>query len=446
MIDFLFYSIKTIGIQLLFLVAYQIFLSKETFFNANRFYLIGSFVASLIIPFISIETNTSKAENVINLNNILLVNNQPQIEVQAKNDGFIGIINSVEIIYIIGLLVFFVLLSYKLKSIKERINNSKVEFHEGVKVYRIQNSNEAFSFLNLIFIGQNNAEISTVLQHELTHKSKWHSVDLFLLEIAKTIFWFNPLLWLYQKKLAEVHEFEADAIAVKNNASTYYKSIINQVFQVENFAFTNNFFNQSLIKKRIVMLQKSKSKKVMMLKFGIIIPAILISVSLFSNKIYAQEKSTIKLKDGSTVNIKEKYNEYLKDIKNSPIQEKNEVPFAVVEEIPRFPECENLSKEEAKECFNSNMYKHIIENFTYPKEAEEKNIEGRVSVQFIIDKEGNIKDILTRGPENGELLEVEAKRIVSLLPKFIPAKHKGKAVNIKYGLPITFKLKDKQQK
>ena len=426
MIDFLFYSIKTIGVQLLFLVVYQIFLSKETFFNANRFYLIGSFIVSIIIPLISIETNASKVENVINLNNILLVNNQPQIEVQAKNDGFIGIINSVEIIYIIGLLVFFVLLTYKLKSIKERINNSKVEFHEGVKVYRIQNSNEAFSFLNLIFIGQNNTEISTVLQHELTHKSKWHSVDLFLLEIAKTIFWFNPLLWLYQKKLAEVHEFEADAIAVKNNASTYYKSIINQVFQVENFAFTNNFFNQSLIKKRIVMLQKSKSKKVMMLKFGIIFPAILISVSLFSNKVYAQEK--------------------LKTEQTKTAQEKNEVPFAVVEEIPRFPECENLSKEEAKECFNSNMYKHIMENFTYPKEAEEKNIEGRVSVQFIIDKEGNIKDILTRGPENGELLEVEAKRIVSLLPKFIPAKHKGKAVNIKYGLPITFKLKDKQQK
>ena len=420
MIDFILYSVKTIGIQLLLIVVYQIFLSKETFFNANRLYLIGSLIASLVIPLINIETNTTKFENVINLNNILLENNQAKIEVQAKNDSFIEIINSFEIIYTIGLLIFFVLLAYKLKSIKERINNSNVEFHEGVKVYRIQNSNEAFSFLNLIFIGQNNTEISTVLQHELTHKNKWHSVDLFLLEIAKTIFWFNPLLWLYQKKLAEVHEFEADAIAVKNNASTYYKSIINQVFQVENFAFTNNFFNQSLIKKRIVMLQKSKSKKAMLLKYGIVIPAILISLSLFSNKIYAQTETNEK----------------------TTSKEKNEVPFAVVEEIPRFPECENLSKEEAKECFNYNMYKHIMENFTYPKEAEEKKIEGRVSVQFIIDKEGNIRDVVTRGPANGELLEVEAKRIVSLLPKFIPAKHKGKAVNIKYGLPITFKLKD----
>ena len=266
---------------------------------------------------------------------------------------------------------------------------------------------------------------------------------MFLLEIAKTIFWFNPLLHLYQKKLAEVHEFEADAIAVKNDASTYYKNIINQVFQVENFAFTNNFFNQSLIKKRIVMLQKSKSKKTMLLKYGIVIPAILISVSLFADKIYAQEKSIIKLKDSSTVNIKEKYNEYLKDIKNSPIQEKNEIPFAVVDEIPRFTECVNVSKEDAMKCFNEKMMEHIKKNFTYPNDASKKNIQGRVSVQFIIDKEGNIKDILTRGPENGELLEAEAKRIVSLLPKFFPAKHNGKTVNIKYGLPITFKLQDK---
>ncbi|BCY28106.1 M56 family metallopeptidase [Flavobacterium okayamense] len=423
MIDFLLYTLKTIGIQLLFLIAYQILLSKETFFNANRFYLIGSFIASLIIPLINIKSidSNSTIENVFNLKEILLVNGEKTSEIQLASNNSINLLKTVETIYIIGFVLFITLLIYKLKKIKERIDNSQIEFHENIKIYRIQNSNEAFSFLNLIFIGQNNTEITTVLQHELTHKNKWHSVDLFLLEIAKTIFWFNPLLWHYQKKLAEVHEYEADAIAVKKNAATYYKSIINQVFQVENFAFTNNFFNESLIKKRIVMLQKSKSKKAMLLKYGIVIPAILISVSLFSNKIYAQTETNEK----------------------TTSKEKNEISFSEVDEVPRFLQCENVSKEDAMKCFNEKMMEHITKNFNYPKEAAKKNIQGQVSIQFIIDKEGNIKDIVTHGPVNGELLEKEARRIISLLPKLIPAKHKGKTVNIKYGLPLTFKLQDK---
>lgn len=167
------------------------------------------------------------------------------------------------------------------------------------------------------------------------------------------------------------------------------------------------------------MLQKSKSRKAMLLKYGIVIPAILISVSLFSNKIYAQTETNEK----------------------TTSKEKNEISFSEVDVVPRFTECKNAVKEDAMKCFNDKMMEHIKTNFTYPKEAAKKNIQGQVSIQFIIDKEGNIRDIITRGPENGELLEVEAKRIVSLLPKFIPAKHNGKTVNIKYGLPITFKLK-----
>ena len=161
MIDFLFYSIKTIGIQLLFLVAYQIFLSKETFFNANRFYLIGSFIASLIIPLISMESNSCRTSKntIINLKNILVLieeNKLKEISPSTNNtlNNLKTIIFSIELLYIVGLTTFCILLYYKLKSIKERIDNSKIEFHENIKIHRIQNSNEAFSFLNYIFIGE----------------------------------------------------------------------------------------------------------------------------------------------------------------------------------------------------------------------------------------------------------------------------------------------------
>ena len=118
----------------------------------------------------------------------------------------------------------------------------------------------------------------------------------------------------------------------------------------------------------------------------------------------------------------------------------DEMPFAVIEDIPLFPGCETVPKAKRLDCFNEQMAKHIKKHFTYPSKAAESNIQGRVSVQFVIDKQGNVTDIQMRGPAGGELLEKEAERIISKLPKFTPGKQRGKPVKVKYGLPINFKL------
>lgn len=117
-----------------------------------------------------------------------------------------------------------------------------------------------------------------------------------------------------------------------------------------------------------------------------------------------------------------------------------EVPFAVIEQIPVFPGCEGVAKNKQLDCFNEQMAKHIKKYFTYPEKAAEDNIQGRVSVQFVIDKSGNVTDVMMKGPKGGELLEKEAQRIISKLPKFKPGQQRGKPVKVKYGLPITFKL------
>ncbi|WP_262707155.1 energy transducer TonB [Arenibacter aquaticus] len=91
-------------------------------------------------------------------------------------------------------------------------------------------------------------------------------------------------------------------------------------------------------------------------------------------------------------------------------------------------------------CFNQKLQKHISKNFRYPKEAHEKGIEGRVNLMFTIQEDGNIGNVRMRGPN--KLLEDEAARIISLLPKMIPGKHKGKKVQVPFSIPITFKLTD----
>ena len=118
------------------------------------------------------------------------------------------------------------------------------------------------------------------------------------------------------------------------------------------------------------------------------------------------------------------------------------IPFNLVEEIPLFAKCNNVPYVKQAKCFESQMSKHIRKNFKYPQEAIDAGIQGRVLVQFTIDESGEVKSIQMRGPKDAEILEKEANRIVKNLPKFIPGKHNGKAVKVKYGIPITFRHPD----
>jgi TonB family protein len=118
----------------------------------------------------------------------------------------------------------------------------------------------------------------------------------------------------------------------------------------------------------------------------------------------------------------------------------NEVKYegGVIQEIPVFPGCEGLPDRESRMCFQFKIQEHIKQNFRYPVEAQKQNIFGKVYIIFIITKEGKITDIRTRGPH--PILEQEARRIVKLLPDIGPGRQNGKAVNVPFSIPITFKL------
>ena len=117
-----------------------------------------------------------------------------------------------------------------------------------------------------------------------------------------------------------------------------------------------------------------------------------------------------------------------------------EVPFAVIEDVPVFPGCEGVAKNKRLDCLMEQMAKHIKKNQQYPERAMEDGIQGRVSVLFVIDKDGGISNVQVRGPKGGELLEKEAQRVIEKLPKFKPGMQRGKPVRVKYSQPITFKL------
>ncbi len=115
------------------------------------------------------------------------------------------------------------------------------------------------------------------------------------------------------------------------------------------------------------------------------------------------------------------------------------IPFAIIEDVPVFPGCENEKTNEGKRaCFQEMMQKHIRKNFRYPEMAQEMGLQGRVSVMFTIQKDGSIDEVRMRGPH--ETLEKEAARIIDKLPKMTPGKQRGKAVKVPFSIPITFRL------
>ena len=89
-------------------------------------------------------------------------------------------------------------------------------------------------------------------------------------------------------------------------------------------------------------------------------------------------------------------------------------------------------------CFQKEIQKHINKNFRYPEIAQEMGIQGRVFVQFTIQRDGSISGIRTRGPDKN--LEKEANRIISKLPRMTPGKQRGRPVRVPFSIPITFKL------
>ena len=118
------------------------------------------------------------------------------------------------------------------------------------------------------------------------------------------------------------------------------------------------------------------------------------------------------------------------------VEEDISVPFAVIEDVPVFPGCEGASDKKA--CFQEMMQKHIRKNFRYPEIAQEMGVQGRVSVIFVIQKDGSIGNIRMRGPDKN--LEAEALRIIEKLPKMTPGKQRGRPVKVPFSIPITFKL------
>jgi hypothetical protein len=471
----LFYFLQVIIIQLIFLLFYDWFLQRETFFQWNRFYLIASGIVSFVLPIVHLGWWSSHDQWHETLAPVIIGSHQLQNSITVQVET--GYQRELLLLYITGLLIFISIFVYKFFRIYRLISAHPVIDKGGYKIVLLGNQKEAFSFIHYIFIDKDlyRQNDLSVLNHELVHVRQKHWVDLLIFECFKMIFWFNPLLWWYQKRLLVLHEFIADRQVLKqNNLHDYFNRILQETFQVRNVSFINQFYQPELLKKRIMMQKRKPSKhwtKIKFLGFAVILTGLVFVVDACKNEngdeniltwdevkqidpenienIVVKKnppKITIITKNGEekVYYFKEdeayKVDDIINGKNNKPESETEKIAFQHITKAPVFPGCENLTSDEVRKCFSEKVADFVSRNFRKSL-ADSLNLSSkqvRILTMFTIDKNGVVSSIRVRSKY--KKMEEEAKRVLSLLPKMQPGQKDGKNVDVVYTLPIVFKV------
>ncbi|MBJ2124096.1 M56 family metallopeptidase [Flavobacterium sp. IB48] len=284
------YIAKSSSLMLMFYCAYYFLLRKETFFNSNRWFLLSGLIVSIILPLLTytkvIWIDAAPDLNT-NIQSTLLSVTQNESAEFNWNYIILGL-------YGIGFLIFTIKLAIDFYSLNAIIKGKKIKQQADFKFVDINENIAPFSYFEYIVYNSSlytASELESILEHEKVHSDQNHTLDVLISRIFSIIFWFNPIVWLYKKAISQNLEFIADSEASKKlTDKKAYQYTLLKITTHENCVAITNHFYQSLIKKRIVMLNKNQSKKRNSWKYYTVIPALAAFVILFQVEVVAKER------------------------------------------------------------------------------------------------------------------------------------------------------------
>ncbi|WP_394760325.1 M56 family metallopeptidase [Flavobacterium sp.] len=286
------YLLKANLLIAMFYLAYYFLVQKETFFNSNRWFLLSGLFTSVLIPLffikkiVIIETPKLVANNLSSISTSI----NPVI---AESINWYTILVAV---YVIISIILILKIASELVSFFKLIKNKKITVNKPFAMVDVDENISPFSFFKYIVFNStkySNSELENILNHEKVHSKEKHSLDVLIAKVICTLFWFNPFVWLYKKAVIQNLEYIADQKAIQNieDKKAYQMTLLKVVTDHNCLSITNSFY-QSLIKKRIVMLNKNQSQKRNLWKYTLILPVLIAFVMLFQIKVIAQEKIT----------------------------------------------------------------------------------------------------------------------------------------------------------
>ncbi len=491
------YSIES-GIVLIFLyLTYRLLLAGEKQYALNRGVLLGIYVAALLAPLCILWFRLTGETDIISHPVPEMSGN---VVIGELGGGIIRETDHEWLRWILWLyaagasltLIYFVTGLIRLSVIVRK--GEKLRMGDFTLVITGRHDLAPFSWRKYVVVGDGKdlAESGAILTHELEHIMRMHRADLIFAQLYTIFMWYNPVSWLMMDELKTVHEYEADEAVIRSGANIkeYQLLLIKKAVGGRLPSFANSL-NHSKLHKRITMMYKSQSGKRGRIGGIALIPALAIGMAVVSIPAVA---SVLSLTSDATLlpnpdyKVNEKFVETetpgIKVISHSFASEsesaeqrvgKAETPEAKREDLNESSPAEtgihliahiNDSAQQAPEAStateqgNSNkevfvtvekaaeypggfnaMVEYLAKNIRYPQEAMKENIQGRVIVRFIVTKTGEVKDAeVLNGIDKS--LNDEAIRVVSGMPKWIPGKVNGKAVDSYFTLPVAFKLTD----
>lgn len=382
-----------------FALLYRLLLRHETFFRANRAYLLGTSVLGILLAAWPAEQlPLPLIEHEITVASLPVVNIGLQKSVSAA-DNWPGL-SPLWWGYLAGCALALARLLWGLFCIvRMAATGRSMRLPDRCWLIYSRSAHTPFSFFKWVFVPENSPEPahSLMLAHERAHANGWHSADVLWAECCCIIFWFHPLAHWYREALRTVHEYLADAKAAQtSDRKQYGLLLIAQSQSGMPIAFVHHFF-QSPLKQRLIMLTKKASAPVRAAKFGLVIPLVFLFALLF---------------------------------RQAPAMAQAGTSAEKTADLPEYP------------GGPSEMFKFLNENLQYPAAAKSAGAEGTVFVEFTVKEDGSLKNVKTldKGQKTHPELNAEALRVVKAMPKWKPAVKEGKVVKTKFTLPLNFKL------
>ncbi|WP_455584616.1 TonB family protein [Bacteroides sp.] len=468
---FFVYILKSSVCLAAFYLFYRLLLSRETFHRFNRVALLSILLLSCLLPLVevTVEKQTEVHQTMMTLEQWLMLadmmNTAEAMDLQAE-EVTVTWIQVALLVYLAGILFFALRNGYSLLKLGGLLKSGRKEnlskyTGDGEKVTLIVHEHDIapFSWMKYIVISKKDLDENgrEILIHELAHIQNRHSWDLLVADICIFFQWFNPASWLLKQELQNIHEYEADETVIEKgvDAKQYQLLLIKKAVGTRLYSMANSF-NHSKLKKRITMMLKEKSNPWAKLKYLYMLPVAAIAVTAFARPEIsetAEEISAVKVNDltaiveakvTKTIEEAVQVSTVLKDtakpveVKYIPAEVGDKLQgspvFEMVEQMPEFPG-----------GGMSAALEYIQKNMQYPESAKENGTQGRVTVQFVVDKAGNVTEPKVLRPVDKEL-DAEAIRLVKSMPKWKPGMQKGQAVAVKFTMPVLFRLEGGEMK
>lgn len=421
------YSIG-VGICLLVLfIAYKWLLASENQPRLNRVALIAIYLLSFILPLLSESVLTVGASGQQGVG--LIGIGVPGVRIIGDRMGQSLWLSILVWVYVAGMVVTAAATVATALKLFFLVRSGQKKYADGYTIVYIDRHDIApFSWGRYIVMDMDEeGSCSSMIEtHELAHIRACHFIDLLISQFTCVFLWYNPASWLMQSELKAVHEYEADDSVLRSgcNARDYQLLLVKKAVG-QRFPSLANSLNHSKLKKRITMMYSKKSSVARKSRVLALVPAAALGILLLNVPTVSEAMST-----ASSANLSlspagnDKVTTNSKTVQNNT---DNEV-FEVVEEMPDF------------EGGMKAMHSFLYQNLKYPEDAMAGDISGRVIVQFVVTKDGQVEDVHVLRSVSPSL-DAEALRVVKATSgKWIPGKVNGKNVNAMFTLPVQFTL------